>query len=43
MGSILKVLSVHLFVDMMLKVTNGQMKGVVHKYTYVLDMSDQCL
>jgi len=43
MGSVLKDLSVHLFVDMMLKVTNGQTKGVLHKYTNVLDMSDQCL
>ena len=43
MGSVLKVLSIHLFMDMMLKVSNRQMKGVVHKYTNVLDTSDQCL
>jgi hypothetical protein len=43
MGSALKVLSVHLFMDMMLKVSNGQTEGVLHKYTNVPDMSDQCL
>jgi len=38
MGSVLKVLSVYLFMDMMLKVSNGQMKGVLRKYTNVPDI-----